>query len=97
MLSLYSIYGGEDDRDDGETEKAGRHNMWTLLLLLWQDKERGSLGAAGEGGMMTGGTHKLGDTSTHHPPENPHHKHPLQNNQPSLLRSHSNNPVSPHQ
>lgn len=33
MLSLYSIYGGKGDRDDGETEKAGRDNMWTLLLF----------------------------------------------------------------
>ena len=35
MLSLYSIYGGEDDRDDREREKAGRHNMRTLLLFIY--------------------------------------------------------------
>lgn len=32
MLSLYSIYGGENNRDDGETEMAGGHSMWALLL-----------------------------------------------------------------
>lgn len=31
MLSLYSIYDGKDDRNDEETEKASRHNMWTLV------------------------------------------------------------------
>lgn len=33
------------------------------FVRLRRDKERGLLGAVGEGGMTTGGTHKLGETS----------------------------------
>jgi len=33
MLSLYSIYSGEDDRNDEETEKTSRHITWTLVSI----------------------------------------------------------------
>lgn len=41
MLSLYSIYGGKDDRNDKETEKASRHYMWTLVSINYDKMRKG--------------------------------------------------------